>query len=215
MILSVEELINRCRLELTEISPDLNSEEQINNATNLNDSLYSFLSPSILSLTSENLISKFRQDGVFSDQESLSNNITNVNYEQFLNALINYNNSKVISEDYDSMSNYNIVKDINGNDVASTMPTMLDESYKEIIDYLNITVHNENLHDSFFKKQSGAISVEINPAPQSGDLLPKTINAFSDSSLGSGIKDHVHKLLFSDDSLINTPPQIVTGKQVS
>ena len=157
MILSVEELINRCRLELTEISPDLNTEEQINNATNLNDSLYSFLSPSILSLTNENLISKFRQDGVFSDQESLSDNITNVNYEQFLNALINYNNSKVISEDYDSMSNYNIVKDINGNDVASTMPTMLDESYKEIIDYLNITVHNENLHDSFFKKQSGAI----------------------------------------------------------
>ena len=52
---------------------------------------------------------------------------------------MNYYNSKAISEDYDSMSNYNVIHLIDNNDVSSNMPSLLDESYKEIFEYLNIT----------------------------------------------------------------------------
>ncbi len=208
------EFENRCFLELAEMSSDFNDKQFIvgSNAydtisvqgsflstaqDNISNTVYSFLSPSISSITSENYISKFTEGANYQSPNNSLSDLTLDDYEKFFNALINYNNSKQISDDYDSMSNYF------SNDKFTQLPDELDESYKEIFDSIGITIHNNAFYKDFFEKPAGAVSKQISAAD--GNLLPDSPGAFSDYNLEDLLKTHFKNMLFNQTSFFDSP----------
>ena len=209
------EFKNRCFLDLAELSGDFDAEDKILGSSDqaidlsgatesitdaASNSAFSYLSPSILSLTKENSISKFKKDADYKSFDALEE-ITEEKYAQFLNALISYNLSKNDSDDYDSFTKHNVITQIDGGSIG--MPTKLDETYKDIFDTIGITVYNSKNYDAFFDKDPGPISKKIDP--ENGALLPKSANDYNDGELGDQIKNHLDTLLYDDTDFFNSP----------
>ena len=212
---------NRCFLELAEVSNDLTdpsgdffgvSTMTLHDPSNvpfltagqseptdyIGHSLYGFLSPSIIKITNENHISKFLENANYQSPEEAQSTLHMKNYEKVFNSLINYNFSKQIYHDYDSMSNYFFNEKFN-----NLLPSDVDESYKDIFNSVNITLHNSSYYKDFFSKPAGAISEKL--SPENGNLLPSSYTDFSDSNLSSLIGDHFKNMLFNDVNFFQSP----------
>ena len=227
IMMSVPAYKNRCQLETLKYSSwagttagfqgtadsILPDSGKILGVSSLEQSAYTYLSPSIIELSSpsdknelyDSYISFFHPNAQPDPEATGLRELTTQHYDKVFIALVNYGLNKTDVDDADLIPNYYKSK---------SNPNEVKEQYKNLFNLYNITMHAPDKHAKFFNKGSffhnnkppGAMSIKEEYTTKN-QFVPKE-NEFSDILPNDQplMLETIYKPFFSDErNIFNTP----------